>query len=166
MAAPEPSGSEDIAPTLVQARPPGATLLIVEDEILPAMALRDELDDAGYHVMDLTGRYHEAVSAARACKPDLALVNIRLHGRDDGIALAGELKQMGVPVMFISGQTGRARSARTVAIGSLPKPYSTADMVQAVTYLLARLNGDGSQPRPEQLEVFDSAPSPLVTDGA
>ena len=35
--------------------PTGITLLIVEDEIMPAIALKDELEDAGYHVLDLTG---------------------------------------------------------------------------------------------------------------
>ena len=137
---------------------PGKTLLIVEDDILPAMALRDELEDAGYHVMDLTARHQEALSAARICKPDLALVNIQLDGRDDGIELARELKEMEIPVLFISGQTDRARSAQTVAIGSLPKPYSTTDMVLAVNYLLASLKGDASLPRPARLEVFDNLP--------
>lgn len=137
---------------------PGKTLLIVEDDILPAMALRDELEEAGYRVLDLTGRHEEALSAARACKPHLALVNIQLHGRDDGIELAEDLKAMGIPTLFISGQVSRARSAQTVAIGSLPKPYSTTDMVAAVAYLMRRLEGDESLPRPPGLEVFDVAP--------
>jgi DNA-binding response OmpR family regulator len=138
-------------------KPPthGLTLLIVEDEILAAMSLRDELEDAGYRVLDLTGRHQEALTAARAEKPDLALVNIQLQGRDDGIALAADLKAMGIPSLFISGQISRARSASTVAIGSLPKPYRTSDMVEAVNYLLAHLKGDESLPRPAALEVFD-----------
>lgn len=134
------------------------TLLIVEDEILPAMALRDELQDAGYLVMDLTKRHDEAIDAAKACKPDLALVNIKLQGQDIGIDLARDLKGMGIPVLFISGQVSRARSAKTVAIGSFPKPYSAAQMAVAVRYLLARIAGDtggtGGTP-PEGLEVFD-----------
>ena len=68
---------------------------------------------------------------------------------------AEHLKALDIPVLLISGQVSRARSAQTVAIGSLPKPYAAADMVLAVTYLLARLQGDGSLPRPEGLEVFD-----------
>lgn len=136
----------------------GITLLIVEDEALPAMALKDELEDAGYRVMDLTGRPQEALDAVRDCKPDLALVNITLHGRDDGVGLARRLKELGIPVLFISGQTSRARSARTVAIGSLPKPYSCADMVLSVAYLLAHLAGDDSLPLPAHLEVFDCEP--------
>jgi DNA-binding response OmpR family regulator len=145
---------------------PGKTLLIVEDEILPAMALQAELQDAGYNVMDLTGRHQEALTAARECRPDLALVNIQLEGRDDGIALAGDLKGLGIPVLFISGQISRARTAQTVAIGSMPKPYSTVDMVMAVTYLLARLRGEHSPPRPPQLEVFEPAVEAAVQGSA
>ena len=131
------------------------TLLIVEDEILTAISLQTGLEDTGYHVMDLTSRPQEALAAARERKPDLALVNIKLYGSNDGIALAFDLKTLGVPVLFISGQPNRAVAARSVAVGSLPKPYSVDDMVAAVAYLLARLAGDGSQARPKDLEVFD-----------
>jgi len=145
---------------------PAKTLLIVEDDILPAMALRDELEDAGYRVLDLTGRHQEALEAAQADRPDLALVNIQLQGRDDGIALAEEFKAMGVPVLFISGQEGRARSAQTVAIASLPKPYSAVDMVLAVDYLFRRLGGDPSGSPPEGLEVFGDFGGGLDADAA
>ena len=138
--------------------PLGITLLIVEDDVLPAMALRDELEDAGYHVLDLTDRHQEALLAARQHHPDLALVNIQLQGRDDGILLAKELKVMGIPTLFISGQVSRARSARTAAIGSMPKPYSAPDMVKVVDYLLAHLKGDETLPLPFGLEVFDTLP--------
>ncbi|MDO8801945.1 response regulator [Phenylobacterium sp.] len=130
-------------------------LLIVEDEVLTAMSLKSGLEDDGYEVMDLTSRPGEAMAAARDRKPDLALVNIKLYGHNDGIALAVELKAIGIPVLFISGQPNRAVAARSVAVGSLAKPYSVDDMVAAVTYLLARLAGDASQPRPKDLEVFD-----------
>lgn len=131
------------------------TLMIVEDEVLVAMDLNDCLEAAGYNVLDLTDRHAEALEVAKASKPDLALVNIRLAGSDDGVALAEQLKALDIPVLFISGQVSRARSAQTVAIASLPKPYDAADMVIAVAYLLARIDGDHSLPRPPRLEVFD-----------
>lgn len=143
--------------TSPQAGKTGKTLMIVEDEVLVAMTLRDELEDAGYHVLDLTDRHAQALDVAKARKPDLALVNIRLAGRDDGIQLAEQLKALGIPVLLISGQVSRARSARTVAIGSLPKPYDAADMVLAVAYLLACLRGDVSLAKPTGLEVFENA---------
>jgi DNA-binding response OmpR family regulator len=131
------------------------TLIIVEDEVLVAILLRDELQKAGYTVLDLTDRQDEALEIAKAEKPDLALVNIRLARGDDGIELSKHLKGLGIPVLLISGQVSRASSAKTVAIGSMPKPYDPEEMVLAVAYLLARLNGDDTLPRPHQLEVFD-----------
>jgi two-component system, response regulator PdtaR len=131
------------------------TLMIVEDEALVAMILRDVLQEKGYKVLNLTDRQDEALAVAKAEKPHLALVNIRLAGHDDGIELSEHLKALGIPVLLISGQVSRARSANTVAIGSMPKPYDAAEMVLAVAYLLACLKGDTSLPRPDQLEVFD-----------
>jgi 1,2-diacylglycerol 3-beta-glucosyltransferase len=130
------------------------TLMIVEDEVLVAMTLRDELEEAGYDVLDLTERPEEAIAFALESAPDLALVNIQLNGRNDGIALAEQLKALNIPVLFISGQVSRAKTAQTVAIGSMPKPYSPTDMVLAVTWLLASLKGDESRFRPAGLEVF------------
>lgn len=131
------------------------TLMIVEDEALVAILLRDELQKAGYKVLDLTVRHDDALEVAKAEKPDLAMVNIKLARGDDGILLSKHLKTMGIPVLLISGQVSRASSSRTVAIGSMPKPYDAAEMVLAVAYLLARLKGDYTLPRPDQLEVFD-----------
>lgn len=142
----------------------GGTLLIVEDAILTAMALRDALEDAGYKVLDLTSHHQEGATAARECKPDMALVNIQLQGQDSGIDLARELKALGIPVLFISGQSVRARSVETGAMGSLPKPYAASDMVMAVDYLLGARRGDLSLPRPEALELFAGAPKGLLPD--
>lgn len=141
---------------------PGKTLMIVEDEVLVAITLRDELESAGYHVLDLTDRHEEALAVARESTPDLALVNIQLRGRDDGIELAENLKALNIPVLLISGQVSRAHSARTVAIGSMPKPYSAPAMVEAVNYLLAHLGGDDSLAPPPGLEVFDTTRDDLA----
>ncbi len=121
------------------------------------MALKDELQDAGYHVLNLTSRHQEALQAAKDSRPSLALVNINLRGPDDGIALARDLKALGIPSLFISGQINRARSAQSAAIGSMPKPYSTNDMLAAVTFLFGRMNGEASLPCPSGLELFDNA---------
>ena len=131
------------------------SLMIVEDEALVSILLRDELQKAGYKVLDLTDRLDAALEVAKAEKPHLALVNVRLARGDDGIELSKHLKGLEIPVLLISGQVSRASSAKTVAIGSMPKPYDPDEMVLAVAYLLARLNGDDTLPKPHQLEVFD-----------
>jgi DNA-binding response OmpR family regulator len=129
-------------------------LLIVEDQLLLAFGLRDELEDHGYRVLAVAVHNAEAMSLAIKDKPDLALVNIELADGDDGVALATDLKAMGVPVLFISGQPGRGLLARAVAVGSLCKPYSASEMVDAVDYLFRHQRGDESRPGPRRLDVF------------
>jgi len=130
-------------------------LLIVEDQLLLAMGLKDELEDAGYRVLELAIHNQEALDLAREAKPDLALVNIQLADGDDGVALAADLKALGVPVLFISGQPERAKSAKAVGLASIPKPYTPSELVAAVDYLFRHEHGDESRPRPSRLEVFD-----------
>jgi two-component system, response regulator PdtaR len=131
-------------------------LLIVEDQILLAMGLRDELEEGGYRVLELAVRHQEALATVREVKPDLALVNIGLAEGDDGVALAQDLKALGIPVLFISGQPDRARLAKAVGIASLSKPYSPSEMVAAVGYLFRHELGDESRPAPPRLEMFDT----------
>ena len=135
-------------------------LLIVEDQILLAMGLRHELEESGYRVLELAVAHQEALSFAREVKPDLALVNIELADGDDGVALARDLKALGIPVLFISGQPDRARLAKAVGLASLSKPYSPAEMVEAVGYLFRHERGDESRARPPALEMFDGVSPP------
>ena len=131
-------------------------LLIVEDQLLLAMGLKDELEDCGYRVLELAVRNQEAMATAHEVQPDLALVNIQLADGDDGVALAADLKALGVPVLFISGQPERARAAKTMGVGSIPKPYTPAEMVAAVDYVFRHELGDESLPGPSRLEMFDA----------
>ncbi len=140
-------------------------LLIVEDQVLLAMLLKDELEDDGYRVLELAVRHQEALGFAREVKPDLALVNIDLAEGDDGVALARDLKALGVPVLFISGQPDRARLAKA-GIASLSKPYSPSEMVEAVGYLFRHELGDESLPGPSHLEVFDTVASDSLSSPA
>lgn len=134
---------------------PGKTLLIVEHQVLLATLLKGEFEDRGYRVLDLAMRHEEALGFARDVKPDLALVNIDLAAGDDGVALARDLHVLGVPVLFISGQQGRSRLAKDVAV-VFAKPYSAADMVDAVDYLFRHERGDESRPPPSRLEMLDT----------
>ncbi len=137
---------------------PPKVLLIVEDQLLIAMSLKGELEDHGYRVLELATRRQEALDSAKDARPDLALVNIDLAGDDDGAALAWDLKAMGIPVIFISGQTDAAQLAREAAIASMAKPYSVVEMVAVVEYLFRHMAGDESRPPPERLVLFDRDP--------
>jgi DNA-binding response OmpR family regulator len=136
-----------------------SVLLIAEYQILLAMELKSELEAVGYRVLDLAARNEEALAIAREVEPDLALVNISLANGDDGVLLARELKTLGIPVLFISGQPDKARSAKAVGLALIPKPYTPSDIVEVVDYLFRHARGDESRPAPSRLELFEAAPS-------
>lgn len=134
--------------------PDAKTVLIVEDQLLLAMTVRDALEDHGYRVLELAIRNQEALDSVAATRPDLALVNIELADGDDGSVLAGTLTVLGIPVVFISGQASRIEASRDAGIASMPKPYDAADMVAAVDYVFRHLAGDESRPGPRGLQMF------------
>lgn len=68
-----------------------AKILIVEDEVIIAMALEDSLLDFGYRVAGRATTGQRAVELAMETEPDLALIDIRLNGDMDGVEAAEDL---------------------------------------------------------------------------
>ena len=85
----------------VQSRPPRA--LIVEDEILIALALEAEMKDLGFDVCGLAANARQAIAMAMDDEPDLAVLDIYLNGARDGIETARVLRDLcGVQVVFVT----------------------------------------------------------------
>jgi response regulator of citrate/malate metabolism len=84
-----------------QSRPPRA--LIVEDEILIALALEAEMKDLGFDVCGLAANARQAIAMAMEDEPDLAVMDIYLNGARDGIETARVLRDLcGVQVVFVT----------------------------------------------------------------
>jgi len=88
----------------VQSRPPRA--LIVEDEILIALALEAEMKDLGFDVCGLAANARQAIAMAMEDEPDLAVMDIYLNGARDGIETARVLRDLcGVQVVFVTAHS-------------------------------------------------------------
>ena len=88
-------------------------------------------------------------------RPELALVDINLTGRGDGIALARALRDRhGVPSLFVSGQAPDALANRDAALGLVRKPYAPEDVAQAVSVVGELLRGSRPERLPPGLELF------------
>ena len=130
-------------------------VLIVEDDPLIGLDLRDELLAAGYHVAGPACHEREALELATDLHPEVALVDIDLHGGQEGLQLARTLRaHSGAPV---SGSRERAAAIANsdAALGSLPKPYTHRDIISVIE-LVADL-GSGREPsvdQPRTLELF------------
>src|SRR4051812_39448054 len=110
-------------------------ILVVEDELLLAMFVHDELALAGYEVLGPVASHSEAVDLAVRHRPDLVLMDIRLKD-SDGVAAAIEIwRRTGVRSLFATANTDvrtveRAQPAHPV--GWLSKPYSVRALREAM----------------------------------
>jgi CheY-like chemotaxis protein len=81
-------------------------ILIVEDEMLTARCLYEDLKDLGLNPLVPVPKGETAVEVALKEKPDLILMDICLAGGMDGIEAAEAVhKKYKIPVIFMSGFT-------------------------------------------------------------
>lgn len=107
-------------------------VLIVEDDRIVASDLRATLERLGHGVSGPAQTGEAALALAEKRRPDLALVDIRLSGAMDGIALAIALRrQLGTPVVFLTGYSSEsvyARAREASPAGFLRKPFSDGEL--------------------------------------
>ena len=117
--------------------PEAGAILVVEDDPTTRELFALALSDAGYPVLTAaTGA--AALATARAARPRLILLNVRLPGLD-GVAVCRRLRAdpgtRGIPVVFVTADTGevaRGRLARCAHAGLLAKPFRLDDLLAAV----------------------------------
>ena len=78
----------------------------------------------------------DALDLAATRRPDLALVDFRLRGEDDGLKAIAELRTLhpGLPALIISGDTApdRLQQARDAGIKVLGKPVMVESLQAAI----------------------------------
>ena len=117
------------------------TILVVDDNRLVLATLSEGLTRAGYHVFDADNG-DDAILIARAHRPQLALLDIRMEGKS-GFDVAHYLRhQCGMPFMFLSAFSDEQTVAQVKALGAvayLVKPLDIKQIVPAVEAAFARL---------------------------
>jgi len=107
------------------------SILIVEDEGLIALDLRKKLEQAGYSVPMIADNADEALQGVELHRPSLVLMDIRLHGPQDGIETADQIRRrFHVPVMFVTAHADRdtlERARITEPFGYIVKPFHGVD---------------------------------------
>jgi two-component sensor histidine kinase/CheY-like chemotaxis protein len=125
----------------------GRRILIVEDEPVVAMELRQFLTRLGCVVLGPAGTLDEALALA-ALHPgagiDLGILDVNLHGQIS-YPLADLLAERGVPVVYTSGygDLPHDRAARDDTV-LLLKPVDDADLEAALRRVLALTEGSSA----------------------
>ena len=113
--------------------------MIVEDEAAQSIDLEDQVRSLGYAVMASVSTGEDALCAAKEL-PDLALVDIRLAGKLDGIETARALRErFNVGVIYTTAHDDDETIRRlkgTLPSGYLGKPIRSRDLHGAIEVAL------------------------------
>jgi len=96
-------GKEDTDPPAGESQ----VVLLVEDEMIIAFDMADQLTDAGFEVDGPYPSNAKALEAIRARRPDVAILDMQLTD-GDVFPVARELKSLDVPIVFHSGHANPA----------------------------------------------------------
>ncbi|GAA4357467.1 hypothetical protein GCM10023185_22210 [Hymenobacter saemangeumensis] len=109
-------------------------ILLVEDDAAVAADLLACLQEAGHEVLSVEARSDFALTAARLLQPDVVVLNVRLRGPLDGLAVASTLRaSRPVPVIFITAQAEHAsllQQAQASPLAILATPLLGRDLCQ------------------------------------
>ena len=134
------------------------SILVVDDNRLVLATLADGLTRAGYHVWDADNG-DDAILLARAHRPDLALLDIRMEGKS-GFDVAQYLRtQCQMPFMFLSAFSDEQTVAQVKALGAvayLVKPLDIKQIVPAVEAAFAHLVARALAPPAERTPALSA----------
>lgn len=115
------------------------TLLLVDDDGLVRATFGKELRDAGYRI-NLADRGDVGLRIAADEAPDLAILDMRMPGLS-GIETAHELRQLGIPTIFLSAYDDEEYVQQAIeegALGYMVKPIDVAKAIPTIEAALER----------------------------
>jgi CheY-like chemotaxis protein len=99
-----------------------ACVLVVEDEPVVSMQLRESLELMGHTVSAVIDSGDEVLGAVLARRPDLILMDIKLRSFIDGVDAARRVRLVcDLPVIFLTAYPGKGSQDR--AVGNTPSAY-------------------------------------------
>ncbi len=110
-------------------------VLLVEDETLVAMMMREMLIDLGYAVVGPMNDKDSALTAAKQSAIDCAILDLNLDGYAS-YPIADELAARAIPFLFLTGYDKEAVDRRYASIPLLQKPVDEQSLRQAILTLL------------------------------
>lgn len=117
-------------------------VLVVEDEIVVSEDLQQRLVELGFEVAGAADTGADAIRLATTTRPDVALMDIMLHGRPEGIEAAGHLrKELDIPVIYLTAHSDAAtlqKAKLTDPSGYIVKPFDQEQLRVAIEMAPAR----------------------------
>lgn len=117
-------------------------ILIVEDERIIALNLKEHLESLGYSVIGIAATGEGAIKQAIESHPDLVLMDIRLQGQMDGIEAAQQIwENWEIPAIYVTGHSDTRtleRAKLTAPFGYILKPVKEQELHVSIEAALQR----------------------------
>ena len=121
-------------------------VLIVEDDLMIADFAEEILVEHGYEVTCIARTVAEAVAMAGRCKPDLAVLDLRLADGGLGTEVAAQLSALGRPgILYVTGNMSQVVLSNGDAC--LAKPFRSLDLLRGLE-IVAGIVATGIAQRP------------------
>jgi signal transduction histidine kinase len=121
-------------------------IMVVEDERIVAMHIRQQLEKLGYEVPAVVASGDQALRSIDKERPDLILMDIRIDGPMDGIETALRVPpEYRIPVIYLTAYSEEAtlnRAKATAPHGYLLKPFSERELHATIQMALERNKAD------------------------
>ena len=109
-------------------------VLIVEDNVMVAMMLTDELEHAGHNVIGPFSESTTAIEKGTEANPEFAIVDLDLADGPTGASVANHLSRKGSCfVLIASGQLAETEQDYGSARFAIGKPYDPEDILAIAT---------------------------------
>lgn len=105
--------------------------LIIEDNVLVAMMIEDELVERGYDSVEIASSQEQAIQMATAHCPDLITADDNLDAGSGVEAIREICRDQAIPVIFVTADPGTIKKCIPDAIIVL-KPFSKEQLIAAI----------------------------------
>ncbi|MDP8963223.1 MAG: ATP-binding protein [Cyanobacteriota bacterium] len=113
-----------------------ARILIVEDESIVALNIKNRLEGLGYAVVATSSSGEAAIQIVAQSLPDLVLMDIKLKGTIDGIEAAAQIRaHFQIPVVYLTAFSDEETVERvklTEPYGYILKPFEARDLCTTI----------------------------------
>ena len=118
------------------------SILVVEDERIIALDIKQTLINLGYSVPAIASSGVQALEKIIQFSPDLVLMDIMLQGEIDGVKTAEKIRHSyQIPVVYLTSHTDEItlqRAKATEPFGYIVKPFDEKDLYTTVEIAMAR----------------------------
>ncbi len=119
-------------------------ILVVDDEVLIAEFLKDELKALGYNNIALAHNHTQCMKQIKEFCPELVLLDIRMKNEREGIEIAEEINEKyRIPFIFITAHSDQEilqLALKTNPAGYITKPIKQIDVYAAIRLVESKMD--------------------------